>query len=368
MSLRAFDLSERGFRAGRRTMRQRVERLGARFFLILQCAVAAGLAWLIAKNVLGHPTPFFAPVAALIVVGVSFGSRMRRAVEVGIGVAVGVAVGDLFVHLFGTGVWQIILVCVVSMSIATLLGAGSLIIIQAGVQSIIITTLLPDPSYALSRWLDAVVGIVLALLIATIAPSAPLRRPRILAAQVLEDIGGTLERVSKALREDDADAADEVLDRARATDDALQAMREANAEGLGVVRHSPFRRRELPAVQAYADLAVPLDRLSRNLRVLARRAATSTWRGERVPADYVVLIDELAAAIAFMANELWDRRLPVAARSRLIRLGERTAKAKIVQSLSAVVILAQTRSMIVDLMMLTGLEPDEARAAVPGLE
>ncbi|MGD7788020.1 FUSC family protein [Propionibacteriaceae bacterium Y1700] len=368
MSLRAFDLSERGFRAGRRTMRQRVERLGARFFLILQCAAGAGLAWLIAKHVLGHPTPFFAPVAALLVVGVSFGSRMRRAVEVGIGVAVGVAVGDLFVHLFGTGVWQIILVCVVAMSIATLLGAGSLIIIQAGVQSIIVTTLLPDPSYALSRWLDAVVGIVLALLIATIAPSAPLRRPRILAAQVLEDIGGTLERVSKALREDDADAADEVLDRARATDDALQAMREANAEGLGVVRHSPFRRRELPAVQAYADLAVPLDRLSRNLRVLARRAATSTWRGERVPADYVVLIDELAAAIAFMANELWDRRLPVAARSRLIRLGERTAKAKIVQSLSAVVILAQTRSMIVDLMMLTGLEPDEARAAVPGLE
>lgn len=349
-------------------MRQRVDRLGARFFLILQCAVGAGLAWLIAKNVLGHPTPFFAPVAALIVVGVSFGSRMRRAIEVGIGVAVGVGVGDVFVHLFGTGVWQIILVCVVAMSIATLLGAGSLIIIQAGVQSIIVTTLLPDPSYALSRWLDAVVGIVLALLIATIAPSAPLRRPRILAAQVLEDISGTLRQVSTALRENDADAADDVLDRARATDEGLQDLREANAEGLGVVRHSPFRRGDLPAVQAYAELAVPLDRASRNLRVLARRAAISTWRGERVPEDYIVLIDELAAVIDYMANELWDRRLPVSARPRLVRLGERTAQAQIVQSLSAVVILAQTRSIVADLIMLTGVPADDARSAIPGLE
>jgi len=46
----------------------------------------------------GPPAPFFAPVAAIITLGFSFGQRLRRAVEVAIGVAVGVLVGDAFVR------------------------------------------------------------------------------------------------------------------------------------------------------------------------------------------------------------------------------------------------------------------------------
>ena len=56
-----------------------------------------------------------------------------------------------------------------------------------------------------------------------------------------------------------------------------------SAEGIAVVRLSPFRRRHLPGVQAIADLLEPLDRAIRNLRVLVRRAAIATWRDEPVP-------------------------------------------------------------------------------------
>ena len=102
---------------------------------------------------------------------------MRRGVEVAIGVALGVAVGDLWVWLFGTGVWQIMAVCAIAMSLASPFGAGQLMIIQAGVQSITVTALSPDLGYSVNRWLDAVIGCAIALLIATIAPQTPLRKP-----------------------------------------------------------------------------------------------------------------------------------------------------------------------------------------------
>ena len=64
-------------------------------------AVAAGIAWAIAHQVLGHPTPFFAPVAATIVLGLAPGRSSRRAVEMVLGVAVGIGIGSVLIHLIG---------------------------------------------------------------------------------------------------------------------------------------------------------------------------------------------------------------------------------------------------------------------------
>ncbi|MDX6320615.1 MAG: hypothetical protein QOF52_473, partial [Propionibacteriaceae bacterium] len=280
MTLRAFDLSERTARRGRSSLDRRFNRWKARAFMIAQCSVTAALAWFLAVHVLDHSTPFFAPVAAIVCLGISFGQRLRRSIDVALGVAVGVLIGDLFVTFFGSGVWQIVVVVALAMSVATLLGAGQLMIIQAGVQSTIIVALAPNPGQALDRWLDAVVGCVCALAVATIAPSAPLRKPGLLAAKILVEIAATLDAAEKALRAQDVDAADAVLVQARAAEADLAALNEAASEGLAVVRHSPFRRGDLPAVQAYAELAVPLDRASRNVRVLARRCAVALWRNE----------------------------------------------------------------------------------------
>ena len=182
MKLQAFDLSERTTRLGRRSAQQRLQRLRSRAFLIAQTAVTAGLAWLLGIELLNHELPFFAPIAAIICLGGTFGHRIGRGVEIALGVAVGIAVGDLFVQSFGAGTWQVVLVVATAMALATLLGAGQLMITQAGVQAIVVTILLPDPGQGLARWLDAVVGCVVALLVATGAPSSPLRQPARLAA------------------------------------------------------------------------------------------------------------------------------------------------------------------------------------------
>src|SRR3954470_16304795 len=345
MKLRAFDLSERTTRLGRRSLQQRLDRLHSRAFLISQSAVTAGLAWFLASEMFSHQQPFFAPIAAIICLGGTFGHRMRRGFEIALGVAVGIAVGDLFVQAFGTGVWQVVLVVATAMSLATLLGAGQLMITQAGVQALVVTILLPDPTQGFERWLDALVGCAVALVVATVAPSSPIRKPAELAA-----------------------AADGVLERARATEGQLRRLADANSEGLAVVRHSPFRRRQRTEVEAYADLLEPLDRASRNLRVLARRAVTVVWRDQRVPDGYLELVNRLARTAWFMAEELDEGRLPSAARDDLVAAAEASSHLELADSLSAIAILAQARSMIVDLLELTGLGPDDARALVPDLD
>ncbi len=365
--LRAFDASERTARRGTASARRRLRRLRFRSFMILQCAVTAGLAYLVANRLLGHPAPIFAPVAAIVCLGFSFGQRFSRAVEMAVGVAVGVLVGDVFVRLFGSGPVQLVVVAALAMSIATLLGARNLMIIQAGVQSSIVVTLLPAADQGLSRWLDAVVGCVLAVLVTTIAPSAPLVRPRILVAQALTEVSGTVRAAREALATGDPAMAEEVLARARRSETQLSAIEEANREGMAVVRYSPFVRRHRPQMESIAGLYEPLDRLMRNLRVMTRRTAVATFHHEQPPAVYLELMDEMVEVIDYMAGELYERRLPTAAQKRLVRLGQHSARTDLETSLSNIVVLAQIRSMTVDLLQLCGLSYADARDLIPEL-
>jgi len=359
------DIAPRAARRSRASVRRRLGRLRERGFFVAQCALAAGTAWWLARNALGHAMPFFAPVAAMVCLGFSFGQRLRRVAEVMVGVAVGVAVGDVFVRFFGTGVWQIVLVVGLAMTLAVLLGAGGLLVTQAGIQAAMVTTLLPDPSAGLSRWLDAATGGAVALAIATVAPASPIRRSRQQAADVLRELAMILTATAHSLRDRDGDAATEALRRARASEAMLDTLRSASAEGVAVVRMSPFRRQHRGRVQQIADLVVPLDRAIRNIRVLVRRAAVSVWRDEPVPASYPGLLDDLAVGARLIADSLFEPAAAETAVRVLGELGARTSAVPATSSLASMVLLGQVRSTIVDLVTLTGATYDEARDLVP---
>jgi len=359
------DIAPQAARRSRASVRRRVDRWRDRIFFIAQCALAAGVAWALARYVLGHPQPFFAPVAAMVCLGFSFGQRLRRVAEVMAGVAVGVVVGDLFVRFFGTGVPQIVFVVALAMSVAVLLGAGTLMTTQAGVQAAIVTTLLPNPGAGFSRWLDAVLGGVVALAAATIAPAAAIRRPRQQASEVLNELAEILIETADGLRDNDEKAVTDALRRARASESMLDDLRSAADEGVAVVRMSPFRRRHRGRVQQIADLVVPADRAIRNIRVLVRRCAVSVWRDEQMPAEYPMLLDRLADGTRLIAESLFEPAADVAAHRVLGELGRRTAEMPLPTGLSAVVVLGQIRSTVVDLLELTGTSYDEARTLVP---
>ncbi|HET6988595.1 MAG TPA: FUSC family protein [Kribbella sp.] len=359
------DIAPYAARRSRDSIRRRVDRLRSRAFFIAQCSLAAGAAWGIARYVVGHPQPFFAPVAAMICLGFSFGQRLRRVAEVMVGVAVGVGVGDLFVRIFGTGIPQIVFVIALAMSIALLLGAGTLMSTQAGVQAALVTTLLPDPSAGFSRWIDAVVGGLVALAAATIAPAAAISRPRQQASAVLQELSEIMIETADGLRNREEDAVTDALRRARSSESLMDDLRSAADEGVAVVRLSPFRRRHRGRVQEIADLVIPLDRAIQNIRVLVRRCAVSVWRDEAMPAEYPSLLERLADGTRLIGESLFEPHADVAAHRVLGELGRRTAEMPLPTSLSAVVVLGQIRSTVIDLLELTGTTYDEARKLVP---
>jgi hypothetical protein len=79
----------------------------------------------------------------------------------------------------------------------------------------------------------------------------------------------------------------------------------------------------------------------------------------------VLLCEDLADAVDEMADELATDRMAVGVRRTLLRIGEGTAQVERVADLSADVVLAQIRSIIVDLLQITGLDVLEATDALP---
>ncbi len=274
---------DRMWARGRTSVRARLARLQSKSWQIGQCALAAGAAWFIASDVLGHQTPFFAPIAAVVSLGTSYGQRLRRVVEVTLGVAMGVLLADLIVAQVGSGWWQLTVLVALAMSAAFLLDGGQLFVTQAAVQSIVVSTLLPDPSQGLIRWTDALIGGAVALVAATVVPSAPLRRPREQAAVVMRKIATLLRASGEVMVDGEVDRSLDLLADARATDYLIRELQDAAAEGLSVVASSPFRIRHKGNLRRMVELVDPLDRALRSTRVLVRQTAVAAYHRREVP-------------------------------------------------------------------------------------
>ncbi|GAA1970211.1 hypothetical protein GCM10009817_07680 [Terrabacter lapilli] len=356
---------DRAWDRSRLSARNRLDRLRSRRFLIVQSAVAAGVAWWLATDVFGHRTAFFAPVVAVVCLGMSYGQRLRRVFEVGVGVAVGVFTADLFVHYAGSGPWQITAVVLVAMAISTLLDGSPVIVTQSAVQSAVIVALVASPGQALGRWTDALIGGAVALVAASVVPQAPLRRPRVAAAQVVRKIGELLRRAAESAREGDVEGAAEVLASARGTESLLRELRTAADEGLSVLTSSPFKRHHAPGVRKMVDLVEPLDRAMRSTRVLVRRVTIAVGRGESMPPGYDQLLLDLASATDVMGRALSENASPDVGRSALLEVAAATGEVPRTPSLATETVLAQIRSTVVDLLQVTGLDVDAAIAALP---
>lgn len=108
---------------------------------IAQAAVAAALSWLVALHVVSHGSPFFAPISAVVCLGLTSGQRLRRVVELIAGVSVGIGIGDLLLSVIGTGPWQLALVVALAMSVAVLLDGGPVIASQAAISAILVASI-----------------------------------------------------------------------------------------------------------------------------------------------------------------------------------------------------------------------------------
>jgi hypothetical protein len=142
-------------------------------------------------------------------------------------------------------------------------------------------------------------------------------------------------------------------------------MRTAADEGLAVLVSSPFSRGQAPGVRKMAELVEPLDRAMRSTRVLVRKVTVVVARDEQLPVGYREVMAQLAEATDTIARALAENASPEVGRRALLEVAVATSQLPRTASLATETVLAQLRSVVVDLLQLTGLDVDEAIGAMP---
>jgi uncharacterized membrane protein YgaE (UPF0421/DUF939 family) len=163
----------------------------------VQTAVAAGLAWFLAGLLLGHESPVVAPIAAVISLGAVADRTGRKAVEWMFGIALGLAFADLLVFFVGSGTLQIVFVVALVMAAAVFFGGGAAFVTEAGVSALLVLALDPTTAGpAPERFLDALVGCVVAYAIHALLPNDPEPMVEGAARPVLAGLSGLLHETS----------------------------------------------------------------------------------------------------------------------------------------------------------------------------
>ena len=354
---------------------QGVSRVQERMIFALQAGLAAGLALLIANWIGNHPDPFFAPMAAIISLGVSGGRRLRRTFELALGVAVGIAIGDFVVSQIGDGFWQVGVVVFLAIVVATFVDREASVAIQAANTGVLIGTILPPGTTGTwDRMIDALIGGLVGIFVMAVIPNSPLKPVRRVMSQILSKAALVLDDVARGIDEKDPEAIQDALNIARSTQGSVNTLNVRADGGAEMIAVSPIywnARRHNRSLMRSLD---PVDNIMRNTRVLARRAEVMI--ADRINPDPALheLLHELANELGHLGSLFATGgtrgsredavEMPEIARN-LQRIAARTTlDVAEGTGISGTVVLAQMRSVIVDTLMVCGFSRESAMASL----
>ncbi|MGA1212335.1 MAG: FUSC family protein [Solirubrobacterales bacterium] len=347
-----------------RTARDGLREIARRKWRIVQVAMSAGAAWLAATELFGHEAAFFAPISAVIVLGLTVRQRGRRAIELALGVAVGIAIADLIVLGTGTGPWQVAVVVGLAVTVALFLGGGRILVNQAAVSAVLVAALpAPDLAQSLDRFLDALIGGGIALAANALFPAAPVLIGRRRIGPLLSELAGIIERVADSLASGSEEEAVASLEAARALDPAVREMKMAVEAGRETIRMAPSKRSASGSIGRFETASEPIDLVVRDTRVLARGAVRANSLEDHVPESVIESIRLLADAVRnldlYLAG-LDGRSASLAAATEAAVLA--TASLEETSNLASSAIVAQVRASALDILTGLGIEQEDARA------
>ena len=361
-SLAAYRLSQLPHKS-RASVRERWQRTTASLILAVQGGLAAALAWFVANNLLHHDQPVFAPIAAVITLDISVGQRLRRAIELVLGVALGIAVADVLILGIGTGAWQIGLVVALATIVIVFLGGTAAIVSQATGSSVLVATLVPPTSgIYYTRVLDALIGGVLAIgVMALLIPTNPLTVISRAFGPALDVLADSLTETAEALTARDARRADAALTRLLEGQSTIDRFRATLPESRETVTIAPLRWRERGALAQYVEAADYVERAMGNAPVLARRAVTLINDQEPIPERLPGSLTMLSNAVRELRRELADAVNPNRTGEVAVQAVRDAADAyQAGLGFSGRVIVAQVRAIATDLLGTAGLSHTDA--------
>lgn len=280
------------------------KRLRTVWFNLVQTAVAAGLSWYLAHDVLEHPQPFFAPIAAAVSLSTSNVLRAQRAIQMMIGVTLGIGVGSLVQGLLGPGDVPIAVAAVVALGAAVFIGGGfighGMMFANQTVVSAILVLALYRGGVGFERIFDALIGgavaIVFAVLLFPADPRKVLRNARVGVLGVLHDVLSRAADVAAGRKAPPPDWPLTAVDRVH---EQLSGLLEARTTARHVVTIAPRRWGLREAIEAADHQAVHVALLAGSVLQLARAVGPGEdGERDRLPQSVHTVLVVLAAATA----------------------------------------------------------------------
>lgn len=357
-----------------KSLQSRLLRVRKRMLPILQIGLASGVAYWIAKELLGHQQPFFAPISVIIMIGMTGGDRLNKAWDLALGCIIGVLVGDLLFYRLGEGGWQIALIVSGSLAIASFFSKSQLVNNQVAIGSVLIATIMPPGGEVtgLDRTVDAIVGVAVSMVTLALLPQAPMQAARAEISKVMGILSSVLDDVASGLASGDPEIIDDALESIRGSQTDIDQMASAIKSGKESTRISPFLWGVRRYINSLSLVIPPVDNAVRTTRVLARRALTLCEDRNTVTEEQIELLDALSQ-VCLEFSEVYgveSRQAQAVAIPRIVNelrvAGQRASMDALPEDavLSAYAILAQTRSLIVDLLETSGMSRESAIAVL----
>ena len=333
---------------------------------IVQIVAAVTAAYTIAHYGIGHPFPVLAVTVTINSLGFARDARPQRVAETVVGILIGVALSDGLSIVIGKGLWQLVVVLLVVFVVGRAVSSNPAFAVAAAVPSALVLILPVPDGGVFGRTLDAAIGAAIALLATALLPRQPGRAAARDRRQLFSALTESVATLVDSLRDADEAAGELALSRLRRTQPLVDAWTGSLESAVAISRISPWLRSRLPELQRDQRVIVAADLAARHLRTVARRVMYLVRDGDPRPAVADV-IAQVGTAITLLGDELDDPQLAGASRSLLSDLARRLDPHVVMPDAgvtdSALVLML--RPLVVDLLVGTGMPPDEARALLP---
>lgn len=327
---------------------------------LIQGTAAAVVAWVLAKYVVDHPDPIFAPIAALVALNTGLGERGLNAVRLLQGVILGIVVGEIALAVLGGSYGSMALAILVATTAARAFGGTRVTIAQAAIGAII-TVGRADAEVGLERVTDALIGTGVAIVFSQLLFSPqPLALLRHAERVVLETLASGLALTAGALEQDDDELAERAIAKLRDLPDDVTELRRLRRATSRVTRRTVWRSQRAVVVRENEN-ADQLDFLGGSCLLLARVAPSLTSQERRAVAPSV---RALADVIASLAAHLGDAEVRQRAADRSLETATSIDIGNQERDSTGALAVTAVRVVATDVIVFAGVDVDDAVAAV----
>lgn len=330
---------------------------------LLQLTAAATLAWIIALKIGGHDDPFFAPIAVVVALSSPLGERGSNAVRILLGVMIGIVAGELTVLVLGEGYGRLALATLSAMAVAKLVGGPRLVMVQAAAAAIL-TVAAAGGEAGIHRLIDGAIGAGVTLVFSQILFSPePVALVRRAAAAALSQMAVALRLTADALEHHESAKATEAITLLRSERDRLTELARLRKASSRVARRSAIWRYRMGPTVKENENAGHLDVLSSSCLLLARVAEEAIIEEEKGSAQLAPSVCRLAEAVGDMARAPGDQAIRQAAVDHAIEVARSIATDAPSGGVVIQAAVLAVQLVTVDVMVVAGVEPDEATLA-----